>query len=203
MDEKRLRFDLVIALCALLISGVAAAASAYQTYVIRQQYSATVWPYLTFISTSSATFFWLRVNNAGIGPALIRSAVVSRDGKPIVVAGEPVDESGALLRHRPRTECGRRRRAQVARTRKRVGHRQFDRARRRRSGRFNARSIARRRPVLNAPRLRRHAAHRYSDLLLFALGHVLDQAAMGSGGRASCRRGLSRNVTSAAEVCDR
>lgn len=89
MDEKRLRFDLVIALCALLISGVAAAASAYQTYVIRQQYSATVWPYLTFITSSSETFFSLSVTNAGIGPALVRNAVVSRDGKPIVLQASP------------------------------------------------------------------------------------------------------------------
>ena len=89
MDEKRFRFDLLIALCALLISGVAAAASAYQTYVIRQQYSATVWPYLTFITSSSETFFSLSVNNAGIGPALIRSAVVSRDGKPIALRANP------------------------------------------------------------------------------------------------------------------
>ena len=85
MDEKRFRLDLVVALCALAISGVAAGASAYQTYVIRQQYSATVWPYLDFVTTSSPTYFWLRVNNAGIGPALIRSAIVSRDGKPIVI----------------------------------------------------------------------------------------------------------------------
>ena len=89
MDEKRFRFDLVVALCALLISGVAAAASAYQTYVIRQQYSATVWPYLTFITSSSETFFSLSVNNAGIGPALIRTAVVSRDGKTIAVRANP------------------------------------------------------------------------------------------------------------------
>lgn len=89
MEEKRLRFDLVIAMCALLISGVAAAASAYQTYVIRQQYSATVWPYLTFITSSSETFFSLSVNNAGIGPALIRTAVVSRDGKPVDVRTNP------------------------------------------------------------------------------------------------------------------
>lgn len=85
MDEKRFRFDLVVALSALLISGVAAAASAYQTYVIRQQYSATVWPYLTFVTTSSENYFVFRVNNAGIGPALIRNAVVTRDGKPIQV----------------------------------------------------------------------------------------------------------------------
>jgi hypothetical protein len=90
MDEKRFRFDLLVALCALLISGIAAAASAYQTYVIRQQYSATVWPYLNFITSASTDkFFSLSVNNVGIGPALIRSAVVSRDGRPIDVAANP------------------------------------------------------------------------------------------------------------------
>jgi hypothetical protein len=90
MDEKRFRFDLLIALCALLISGVAAGASAYQTYVIRQQYSATVWPYLTFITSSSTdNYFELKVSNAGIGPALIRSAVVTRDGKPIEMPANP------------------------------------------------------------------------------------------------------------------
>jgi hypothetical protein len=90
MDDKRFRFDLFIALLALLISGVAAGASAYQTYVIRQQYSATVWPYLTFITSSSTdNFFELKVNNAGIGPALIRSALVTRDGKPIQIQATP------------------------------------------------------------------------------------------------------------------
>jgi hypothetical protein len=90
MDEKRFRFDLFIALLALLISGVAAGASAYQTYVIRQQYSATVWPYLDFITSSSTdNYFELKVNNAGIGPALIRSAIVTRDGKPILTASNP------------------------------------------------------------------------------------------------------------------
>lgn len=89
MDDKRLRFDLVVALSALLISGVAAAASAYQTYVIRQQYSATVWPYLNFITSHSEKFFSLSVSNAGIGPALIRAAIVTRDGKPILIAASP------------------------------------------------------------------------------------------------------------------
>ncbi len=84
MDEKRFRVDLYIASLALIFSGLAAAAAAYQTYVIRQQFSATVWPYLTFISsTSGAGWFELDLSNAGIGPALIRSAVITRDGKPI------------------------------------------------------------------------------------------------------------------------
>jgi hypothetical protein len=89
MDEKRFRFDLLVALCALLISGIAAAASAYQTYVIRQQYSATVWPYLNFVTSSSTQFFTLSINNAGIGPALIRRAVVTRNGKPIEIPANP------------------------------------------------------------------------------------------------------------------
>jgi len=84
MDEKRFRFDLVIALGALLISSIAAGASAYQTYVIRKQFSATVWPYLTFITSSSTDrYFELDVSNPGIGPALILGATVTRDGKRI------------------------------------------------------------------------------------------------------------------------
>lgn len=84
MDEKRFRFDLLVALGALLISGVAAASSAYQTYVIRKQFSATVWPYLTFVTSSSNDkYFELDVSNPGIGPALIINATVTRDGKII------------------------------------------------------------------------------------------------------------------------
>jgi hypothetical protein len=84
VNDKVLRLDLVIAVAALLISGVAAGASAYQTYVIRKQFSATVWPYLTYVTSDSADkFFELDVSNPGIGPALIFSSVVTRDGKPI------------------------------------------------------------------------------------------------------------------------
>lgn len=84
MGEKRFRFDLLVAVAALLISGVAAGSSAYQTYVIRTQFSATVWPYLTFITSSSNDkYFELDVSNPGIGPALILQAVVTRDGKVV------------------------------------------------------------------------------------------------------------------------
>jgi hypothetical protein len=84
VDEKRFRFDLMIALGALLISGIAAGASAYQTYVIRKQFSATVWPYLTYITSSSTDkYFELDVSNPGIGPALVLDATITRDGKPV------------------------------------------------------------------------------------------------------------------------
>ncbi|HEY6485191.1 MAG TPA: hypothetical protein VIX83_02265 [Candidatus Cybelea sp.] len=100
MDEKRFRFDLLVALGALLISGVAAGSSAYQTYVIRKQFSATVWPYLTFITSSSTgKFFELDVDNPGIGPALIITATVTRDGKAINQPSGPnvVPAVGAAL----------------------------------------------------------------------------------------------------------
>jgi hypothetical protein len=84
VDGKSFRFDLIVALGALLISSVAAASSAYQTYVIRKQFSATVWPYVTFVTSSSTDrYFELDVSNPGIGPALIYSAVVTRDGKAV------------------------------------------------------------------------------------------------------------------------
>lgn len=89
MDEKRFRVDLYIASLALIFSGLAAAAAAYQTYVIRQQFSATVWPYLIFITSSSHNWFELDVSNAGIGPALIRYAEITRDGKPMVEGNLP------------------------------------------------------------------------------------------------------------------
>ncbi|HEY1655183.1 MAG TPA: hypothetical protein VGF86_08735 [Candidatus Tumulicola sp.] len=101
MDERRFRFDLLVALLALLISGVAAGASAYQTYVIRQQFSATVWPYLTFITSSGEGVFELSVSNAGIGPALIRSALVTRDGKPILVPSNPTAQPALALAVKP------------------------------------------------------------------------------------------------------
>jgi hypothetical protein len=93
VDDKRFRFDLFVALLALAISGIAAGSSAYQTYVIRKQFSATVWPYISFITTSSQDkYLELDVDNAGIGPALIFSAVVTRDGKVVQRAGLPTSQ---------------------------------------------------------------------------------------------------------------
>jgi hypothetical protein len=90
MDERRFRFDLLVAGLALVISGIAAGASAYQTYVIRKQFSATVWPYISFVTQSSTDrSFELDVSNSGIGPALIFDAVVTRDGKAVSSPGTP------------------------------------------------------------------------------------------------------------------
>ncbi len=83
MNERRLRFDLLIAVSALLISTIAALASVYQTRVINQQLSATVWPYLSFDRTFSPASVTLSITNFGIGPALVRSAQIDLGGKPV------------------------------------------------------------------------------------------------------------------------
>jgi hypothetical protein len=78
-----LRFDTIVASCALLMSSITAGAMVYQTRVLQDQFSATVWPYLNVDSTYEPTSFAVRVINQGVGPALIRSAQVSVDGKPV------------------------------------------------------------------------------------------------------------------------
>ena len=90
MESKALRFDLVIAVSALLISAIAAGASVYQTHVISQQnglisqqFGATTWPYLSFVNSYSPNFVEVDLRNNGVGPAIIRTAEVTLDGKPV------------------------------------------------------------------------------------------------------------------------
>ncbi len=82
MDEKRFRLDFVIAFCALLISTVAAVATVYQTHVIARQFSATVWPYVSFDDDYSPWMFEMDVRNDGLGPAIVRSVSITWGGKP-------------------------------------------------------------------------------------------------------------------------
>jgi hypothetical protein len=79
-----LRFDTVVAACALLMSTVTAGAMVYQTRVLQDQFSATVWPYLGVSFDYSPASVDVRMINEGVGPALIRSAQVVVDGKPMV-----------------------------------------------------------------------------------------------------------------------
>jgi len=81
VNERRFRLDFVIALGALLISTVAAAATVYQTRVIASEFSATVWPYVSFDVTNSPATFDLELRNDGLGPAIVRSATLTLDGR--------------------------------------------------------------------------------------------------------------------------
>ena len=80
--SKASRVDLYIALCALVVSCLAAGAAIYQGRVISSQLSVTVWPYMTFRESSSNTYVEVDVQNVGSGPAIIGTATLYVDGKP-------------------------------------------------------------------------------------------------------------------------
>lgn len=81
---RLLRFESLIAICALLISAITGAAVVYQTRVIESQYAATIWPYIsvdTFVTNQRRVD--IEMTNDGLGPALIRSAQLFVDGKHV------------------------------------------------------------------------------------------------------------------------
>jgi hypothetical protein len=95
MNERVFRFDTIVAVCALLISCVAAVASVYQTRVFRDQYAATIWPYLSVDDTTNVSSrtkqmssMDVTLTNNGLGPALIRSARLSVAGKDVLAWNE-------------------------------------------------------------------------------------------------------------------
>lgn len=78
--ERGLRFDLVIAVCALLISSLAAGASWWQarvmqrqTIVLQEQLGAQVWPYVTTSTGFNGDAVRIDVSNDGLGPAVLWS----------------------------------------------------------------------------------------------------------------------------------
>lgn len=83
MTEKAFRLDFFIAIAALVMSAVTAIAMIYQTAVMRDQYAASIWPYLTVSTTtdSNPSRRTIAFSNYGLGPALVRSAQLSVDGK--------------------------------------------------------------------------------------------------------------------------
>ncbi len=82
--ERLLRFESVIAICALLISAITGGAIVYQTRIIQSQYAATIWPYLS-VDTDilNPRHVVVIVTNDGLGPALIRSAQLFVDGRHV------------------------------------------------------------------------------------------------------------------------
>ncbi|HYK52631.1 MAG TPA: hypothetical protein VEV38_03790 [Candidatus Eremiobacteraceae bacterium] len=80
--SRALRVDLIIALCALVVSCLAAGAAVYQGHVIASQLSVTVWPYVNFRESAGNAYVEVDVQNVGSGPAIIGSATFYVDGKP-------------------------------------------------------------------------------------------------------------------------
>ena len=81
-EPKTFRLDLVIAICALFVSSLATAASWWQSRVVAQQLSSQVWPYLSVQTSYDSSSVALTIANEGLGPARVRSIVLSLDGTP-------------------------------------------------------------------------------------------------------------------------
>lgn len=87
--ERGIRFDLVIAVCALLISTLATGASWWQarvmqaqTQVLQEQLGAQVWPYVSVSEGINGDKVDVTISNDGLGPALLRSVSADVDGVP-------------------------------------------------------------------------------------------------------------------------
>ena len=83
VNDRGFRLDFFIAVAAVLISAVTAAALIYQTRVIGDQFAATIWPYLSVGDTYDVNGETIEVSNDGVGPALVRSAQLSVDGRAV------------------------------------------------------------------------------------------------------------------------
>jgi hypothetical protein len=86
---RGLRFDLVIAVCALLISTLATGASWWQarvlqaqTRVLQEQLGAQVWPYVSVTEDTYKDSAQISIANDGLGPGVVRSGVVLVSGVP-------------------------------------------------------------------------------------------------------------------------
>jgi hypothetical protein len=83
MNDRAFRLDFFIAIAALVVSILTTATLVYQTHVIQEQYSATIWPYLTIATTNNPNGRRIQLVNEGLGPALVRSAQLYIDGKAV------------------------------------------------------------------------------------------------------------------------
>src|ERR1700761_4561185 len=86
---RAVRLDLVIAVCALLISTLAASASWWQarvmqaqTAVLQEQLGAQVWPYVSVNEGFANNQVQLSLSNDGLGPAILDSVQATVDGVP-------------------------------------------------------------------------------------------------------------------------
>ena len=78
---KNFRADILIAVCALLVSGFATVASWWQSHVVAQQLSAQVWPYVDVGLSYGPKQVIITANNDGLGPAVVRWLVYTVDGQ--------------------------------------------------------------------------------------------------------------------------
>jgi hypothetical protein len=105
MNDRAFRLDFFIAIAALVVSILTTGTLVYQTHVIEEQYSSAIWPYLGLNTTTNPSSVEVSLANNGLGPALIRSAQLTIDGRlasswtPLVTV---VHQDAASAVHRKR-----------------------------------------------------------------------------------------------------
>ena len=74
--------DMIVALSAVFISLCTFAVSGYGAWLQRHHDRAEVWPHVELSLVNTPEQSTLSIDNTGIGPAIIKSLVVTVDGKP-------------------------------------------------------------------------------------------------------------------------
>jgi hypothetical protein len=83
MNPSAWRTEVFIGLMATIVSGCALAVSVYQSFMMKKQLSASVWPHLEYNVSHSKAAVKITFSNKGIGPAIIEKTVLNFQGKPI------------------------------------------------------------------------------------------------------------------------
>ena len=102
-ESRVFRLDLVIAICALFISSLATTAAWWQSRVVAQQLASQVWPYLSIQTSYDGASVALTISNEGLGPARVRSVVLSLDRTPHRKLTDVLD---VIVPHHPRNLRG-------------------------------------------------------------------------------------------------
>lgn len=81
---SNLNSGLVVAIIALVINIITVGVYVSQTSIMKEQQKAAVWPHLEWRAIyNQDSGFVLRVQNNGVGPALVKNSELRLDGKPI------------------------------------------------------------------------------------------------------------------------
>ena len=84
MSDPRPRSELlqrVLSGSAALVAVSALLVSMYQTKIMREQQRMSAWPYVRLIKSNVPSYARV-IDNLGLGPALVRSVVITVDGRP-------------------------------------------------------------------------------------------------------------------------
>lgn len=81
LKSKIFRPDFIVALLAVIIGLCTMIVYIYQANIMSKQMHASVWPYLQPNFTDGKEGIFIKVNNKGVGPAIVKSAYVIADGE--------------------------------------------------------------------------------------------------------------------------